>query len=309
MPKQHIQLVRPNNPSNLTEREYFSRQFRPPEHIPHVYLHTCDRCELYRGDGTASPEIARHLFSVAAGLDSPLIGENAILGQVKRAYLHAQTRGNVSSGLHRLFQHALRTGKRVRSQTTINTGSVTHSHGVLSLLQVHRAKSVLLIAASECTKSLLPLLRKDYQGTIYIANRSLDKAESLAAVFKAQAIPLSKIKHVAGFCNTIISSTGSPNTIVTPEILPDDGHQRLLFDLAVPRDIAPELATRPGIRLFNLEDIEQILQNTMLHRHAELPAAWKIVSEEVRRYIDDSNRMSEQRAFAQANRRTLIAAS
>lgn len=313
-----ISLLRPRNPRSLTDREDFFSRIKLPEGTPHVTLHTCDRSEVYCGDGAASPQLTAHLFAVAAGLNSPLVGENAIQGQVKRAYQEAQHNSTVSSGLHRLFQHALRTGKRVRSETGIGRGAVSHGHGVLRMLQdlmpAHSGRhlaseAILLVGASDCSRSLLALLRKHHTGPLYIANRTIHRAEGLAEQFAAQALPLSAIPAVAPFCRAIISSTSAAGYVVTRHSLPDDGKARFLFDLAVPRDIDPALARRSGCRVCNIEDVEQHLLQTHQQRQAALPTAWQIVNEEVRRYLDDTNRMSQQRTFAGTNRRTFVAVS
>jgi len=268
----------------LTEREKYLRSLEPRS-ASYVALNTCNRVELYEGSGTVPLRIARHLFRVAAGLESALIGETAILGQIKRAYREAMTR-SLSPELHKLFQNALYAGKLARAETGISRGAMSHSQAVIEILDglkidLTQAR-ILLIGVNNLNRSALRYLRRKRARTILIANRSYPKAQSLAAEFGCRAERLNALPKILPQTDIVISATSAPHTLITPDKF--TARQKiLLFDLAVPRDIDPAVGRLPNVELYNNEDIEKIISANRRKRAEKIAAADKIIQAEVTR--------------------------
>jgi len=129
-----IEFIGKDHRLAIEKRESYIPEIAPFREGAHVYLQTCNRVELYRGDGIADKDIVEHLFRVVSGLESAMIGESHIQGQVKRAYGESIDNEHISGGLHRLFQAVLRCGKRVRTETGISEGAVSHSHAAVIAL-------------------------------------------------------------------------------------------------------------------------------------------------------------------------------
>ncbi|MDR1682217.1 MAG: hypothetical protein LBS25_02355, partial [Candidatus Symbiothrix sp.] len=151
-----------NSEYGLKEREHFAGAVSIDETIPHILLSTCNRMELYRGEGETPEHIIRHLYRVAAGLESSLIGERAIQGQLKQAYQSAMEKYRLSPQLNRLFQSAIHTGKRVRTETKIATGAVSHSQVTVEILKQEKIdlnkKIVGIIGVNKLTEDILKFL-------------------------------------------------------------------------------------------------------------------------------------------------------
>jgi glutamyl-tRNA reductase len=253
-------------------------------------LATCDRIEVYEGSGVPSPEVVKHLFRVVCGLESPLLGENQIQGQVKRAYQDAMEAYTLDAGLHRLFQQALRVGKRVRTETRLGQGALGHAQTVVNLLKTLPVSltelKLLVIGVNNLNRGILRFLADRGHHTFFLGNRTLDKAEKLVADLGAgEALPLDQLPAVLPKVDAVISATSAPHLIVHNHQLPAAGGPRWFFDLAVPRDIDPAIAERPGTRLFNVHDIEREAQKSLQDRRAEAERAEKILEEEVDRYF------------------------
>ena len=274
----------------LDERERFQwtlHQSPPPSA---VVLATCDRIEVYEGFGEPSPETVRHLFRVVCGLESPLLGENQIQGQVKRAYQDAHAAFTLDAGLHRLFQQALRVGKRVRSETKLGQGAVGHAQTVVSILKTLPVPltelRLLVIGVNNLSRSILRFLADRGHHTFFLGNRTLEKAQSLVAdLGVGEALHLERLPEILPNVDAVISATSSPHLIVRAEHLPATQGPRWFFDLAVPRDIDPVLAVRPGVTLYNVHDIEREAQKSLRDRQAEAHKATQIVEDEVTAYF------------------------
>jgi len=276
--------------ASLEERERLLEGWRVQADPSSVLLATCDRVEVYTGRGDPEPAVVRHLFRTVSGLESPLLGEHQIQGQVRRAYREAQARGGLDAGLHHLFQQALRVGKRVRSETALGQGAVGHSHVVVSLLRrlpvPLNELQVLVIGVNHLNRGILRFLTGRGHHTFFLGNRSLGKAQELVAELGAgQALSLDRLTEVLAQVDVVISATSAPHWMVRAEQLPPEGGPRWFFDLAVPRDIDPSIGSRPGCQLFNVADLEAEARRSMGSRRSEVARAEAILEEEVARFL------------------------
>ncbi|GAB6012478.1 glutamyl-tRNA reductase [Viscerimonas tarda] len=282
----NCQLIN-NSSYTLEEREKLSASVFMDDAIPHVLLKTCNRIELYWGEGQVSDTIIRHLYRIASGLESSLIGERAIQGQLKSAYQEACNRYKLSAEMHRLFQTAMHTGKRVRSETKISEGAVSHSQITVEILKKQpidlKKKIVSIIGVNKLTEDILKYLTANQAVNIFLSNRNFDKAQALAKQYKGTAIGLENKKQLLEFTDVLICATSAPHTIIKKEDMPAD-KEMLVFDLAFPRDVEKSVGQNEHIRLFDLEDIEQFAKNNLLLRKNELAKAEQIIEDEMARF-------------------------
>lgn len=276
--------------SDLDTREALQRNLLADLPASSVVLDTCGRFEVYAGTGDPGPEVVDHLFRVAAGLDSAYLGEHQILGQVKRAYLSACGVGALDSGLHRLFQRALRVGKRVRTETDLARGALGHAQTVVELLQALPLPldrlNLLVIGVNHLNRGILRYLVRRGHHAFILGNRTLDTARQLVTdLGVGEARPLTDLTAVLPHVDVVISATSAPHLIVKAEHLPPQGGPRWFFDLAVPRDIDPDLADRPGTTLYNVTDLERHQAANRRLREGALQAAEAIVAAEVERFF------------------------
>ncbi len=270
----------------LDEREALSRRMGIDESVPHVLLATCNRTELYWGEGDIPRELAAHLFRVAAGLESSLLGERAIQGQVKKAYAQAVARYKLSAQLNRLFQTAMHAGKRVRTETRISEGAVSHSQATVEMLRFDGIdladKVVGIVGVNKLTEDIMKFLKARGAVNIYLSNRNFDKAAALAARYGGTALGLDRKRELLARCQVLICATSAPHAIVRPDDFPPGRRDGMLvFDLAFPRDVAPEVAALPGVTLYDLEDIERFARQNLTARRNEAVRAEHIIDEEI----------------------------
>jgi len=232
-------------------------------------------------------DVVRHLFEVAAGLDSQMIGENQILSQVKSAYTESVDCRMSKFVFHRLFHNAFRVGKAVRTDTDINCGAVSVG---LAAVESARGKiemsasTAMVIGAGENAELVARYLLKAGLRRLIIANRDTQKAEAMRARLKTgQIIGLVDIGKRLADVDLLIASTASAEPIVTYETAKENLAHRdrrlLIIDIAVPRDIDPEINRFECVMLYNIDDLnEQITQNKA-RRSSEIPKAERIVAE------------------------------
>lgn len=274
----------------LEAREHFHRtiQLAPPTSA--VVLATCDRIEVYEGQGAPCEADVLHLFRVVSGLESPLLGENQIQGQVKRAYEEAKANFPLDAGLHRLFQQALRVGKRVRSETKLSQGATGHAQTVVQLLKglpvpLSELK-LLVVGVNNLSRGILRFLTDRGTRAFYLGNRTLEKAQTLVAELGAgEALPFDRLGDILPQVDAVISATSAPHLIVRNDDLPAEGGPRWFFDLAVPRDIDPEIALRPGTTIYNITDLEDVAKKTLKDRQEEVVRAEGILQEELGKFF------------------------
>ncbi len=238
-------------------------------------------------------DAARQLYRVTAGLESMILGEAEIQGQVRRAHETAM-RANATGPLsNRLFAAALTTGKRVRSETGIGASRVSvPSVAVdlaLSVLGSLQDRHVVILGAGETSELTARALAEQGAGTIFVANRHADRALSLAQRFGGTVVGLDKLPDQLVRTDIVLSSTASPHPIVGREELElvmreRDGRQLLLIDIAVPRDVDPACGELEGVSLYDIDDLQAVIARNLSTRAEETPRALEIVEEEIHRF-------------------------
>ncbi len=220
-------------------------------------------------------EVTTHACSVACGLDSAVLGEPQILGQMKDTYRLAQAEGTAGPVLHRLFQHTFAVAKKVRTQTAIGESFVSAASATVELARQVFAgfenRTALFIGAGEMIELTLKNLRNHNLGQAIIANRSVERAQALAAEHGAAVIGLDQISAQLHHADLVISCTASPHRMVERDHVHDALKRRrrrpmMLMDLAVPRDIAPEIATLSDAYLYTVDDLRQVVTNNQAAR-------------------------------------------
>jgi glutamyl-tRNA reductase len=238
-------------------------------------------------------DAARQLYRVTAGLESMIIGEAEIQGQVRRAHEAAMRAGCAGAFSNRLFAAALTTGKRVRSETDIGSSRVSvPSVAVdlaLSVLGDLKDRHVVILGAGETSELTARALAEQGAGTIFVANRHADRALSLAQRFGGLVVGLDKLPDQLVRADIVLSSTASPHPIVGREELElvmaeRDGRALLLIDIAVPRDVDPACGELDGVSLYDIDDLQAVIARNLDTRAQETPQALEIVEEEIRRF-------------------------
>ncbi len=235
-------------------------------------------------------EAVRHLFEVAAGLDSLVIGEPQILGQITRALELARGQNTAGPLLNRLFQAAIHAGKRTRTETAIsrNPASVSSLAASLSEHAVHKISDsqIVILGAGEMAELAVEALRKRGANRILVVNRTLERAQALVQRWNAQATTFENVQTTLECADVLISSTSAPHIIITSDMVKDAMTRRaerplVLIDIAVPRDIDPDVAHIPHVRLYDMDNLNTQLEHSLAERMAEVPHVRSIVEEEV----------------------------
>jgi glutamyl-tRNA reductase len=232
---------------------------------------------LYVKEGVAAVE---HLFSVASGLDSMVIGETEITGQVKNAYQVAQQAGLTGRVLNRLFQTALQIGKEIRTHTAIGRGATSVGSVAVELAEKIFAgdlsdKTVMILGAGKMGEACVRHLTKRGARSVLVANRSSERAQLLAAEFGGRALPFEERMNALAEADILVSSTGSPTTVLHKDeiaaILPARRNRPLiLIDIAVPRDIAADVEQLDNVYLYNIDHLQTIVRENSRQREQEL---------------------------------------
>lgn len=229
-----------------------------------------------------NPAAVVHLFEVAAGLDSQMVGETEILGQVKDAYAAAQAAGTVGPVLNRVFQKAFHAAKIVRRETAIGEGQVSVATVAVSLAERIfgrlRDSRVLVIGAGDIAEKTAKALRSREAGTIIFANRTAARAEELAREFAGAALPFARLDDGLAESDIVVSSTAAPEPVLTVPMVYAAMHKRasrplFLIDLALPRDIEPGAAELPNVFVYNLDDLARLAEENIAQRRAEIDRA------------------------------------
>ncbi|MEN7343283.1 MAG: glutamyl-tRNA reductase [Pseudomonadota bacterium] len=245
-------------------------------------------------------EAARHLFRVASGLDSMVLGETQITGQLKNAYRLAHDQGAAGAHLSRIFEHAFSIAKKVRTDTEIGASPVSVAYAAVRLAKQLFAgfekHTALLIGAGETIELVARHLQAHGIGKIFIANRSEDRAQVLAEQFDGFAMPLTRLERALPDADILISSTGSPNAIVTHEMMKsaiDSRKRKPLFavDIAVPRDIEPKVGTLRDVYLYTVDDMQSVISEGQEARKQAALEADRIIDVA----LDEFHRAERQR--------------
>lgn len=252
----------------------------PGQLLPHLYRH--------HDDGAV-----QHLFRVASGLDSMVIGETQILGQVRDAYRDSAAAGTVDKVFHQLFEQAIAVGKRAQTETRIGQNAVSVSYAAVELAKkVFRSldgRRCMAIGAGETAKLTVKHLQASGVSDIVIANRTLDRAQKLAALIGGTAVPMSEVGKHLQTVDVVISSTGAPGYVLTRQQVAEAVRHRrgrpvFLFDIAVPRDIDPEIGQLEGAFLYDIDDLQAVITANLHERMEEAKRAERIIAEEVGKF-------------------------
>ena len=299
-----------------------------------VLLSTCNRVELYAaGEAAAVPPpaeqlvsflaecrgidaavlapvlaresdeaVVRHLFGVASGLDSMVLGEPQIVAQVKQAWALAQrteTAGPLTGGM---FQAALRTAKRVASETALgrerlSIPSVAVADFARGVFERFDDKRVLVIGAGKMAHETLRYLREAGAHDIVVVNRTSDRADRLASRLGGRPGTFANLAAELTAADLVVSTTGATEPVVTADLFARaeadrEGRPLVVLDLALPRDFDPVIGTRPGVWLYSIDDLGTACEANRRSRQRELPAAVAIVEEETRRFMGDLHHRS-----------------
>lgn len=268
--------------TSLEEREVYFHDLHRPEGS--VLLQTCNRVELYFGEGDVPSDVARHLFRVTAGLESALIGERAVQGQVKESYLQAARQYRLSAEMHKLFTCALQVGKRVRTETEISQGAVSHSLAAIEIIEQEKvdlnSSRITIIGVNKLTSDILKFLKNKGAQMVFLANRSQVKAHQLADPLGISIYELHDKHRFLAETDILISATSAPHALIHAEDILI-GKPLLAIDLAFPRDIDASVGTLPGVRLYNIRDVEQQVRRNISVRQGEVARAEAIIEEEI----------------------------
>ncbi len=234
---------------------------------------------------------ARHLFEVAAGLDSAVLGESEVLGQVRTAWQVARDEGGVRSTLDLLFRHALRVGKRTRSETAIGRGTASISHAAVEMVGERlgplAGRRVLVVGAGEMGVGVATALHRAGVGEIVVVNRTPERGAVLAERVAGSAVGLDQIGDALAVCDVVVACTASGQSVVTRDDVESarvPGRPLLVVDIAVPRSVDRSLADLPGVTLLDLDDLRDWAARGLAQRSAEVDMARVIVNEELEQF-------------------------
>jgi len=259
----------------------------PHHYAPPFYRYEANKC-------------AHHLFRVASGLDSMVVGESEILGQAKKAYESARESGAVGPYLHRLFQRAFRVAKQVRTHTEIARGAVSVGSVAVDLAQRIFGKltdcKVLVLGAGETSERTARALVSRGVSDIRVSNRSADRANELAqAVGGCAVVPFNEWMVQCREVDILITSTASEMLLLTPDKLAPMLRERVdrplfIIDIAVPRDVDPSVNEMDGVYLYDIDSIRSVAEQSLALRHQHVVAAEAMIAEHVRDFVDSISR-------------------
>ena len=282
-----------------------------------ILLSTCNRTEIYLVEGErdatdgvwtalskrlgrdASPygyvrrerEVVKHLFRVASGLDSMILGETQIQAQVRDAWQIG--RAHSSAALNRLFQSALLVAGRVRSETAIGHGAASVSSAAVQLAKKIfgslNGRRAMILGAGEMAELALECLVAQGVRTAIVANRTYERGSEMAARHGATALHYDECWPRLADVDVMLCSTAAPHAVVTPDHIAPTLAQRgdrplCILDIALPRDVDPAVGTLENVYLYDLDDLRQLVAATVDHRRSEVPTAERLIEEEVESY-------------------------
>ena len=233
-------------------------------------------------------DMVRHLLEVAAGLDSQMLGETEIFGQVKEAYAEAQSRGSTGPVLNRVFQKAFQAAKHVRTHTAITEGQVSVANVAVELaLNIFgelREARVLLLGAGEIGEKTARAFQSRGAASITVASRNLERAMELATALGASAMPFEQREARLAEFDVVVCATSAPNAVIAHQTAVTAMRKRparplFLIDLALPRDVEPAAAELQNVFLYNLDDLAKIAEQNRVARTAEIAKCRGIVEE------------------------------
>lgn len=308
-------------------RQFFTKYSHPKSQNrweEMVILSTCNRVEFYAVTKDISPpnlgqqiadfcqfeaealepaiyqyideQAVGHLFKVASGLDSMVIGEPQVLGQVTQAYEFALERGTAKKTVSRLFQAAIHTGKRVRSETSIGEQSVSVSSLAAKLVSQKiknlQTASVVLLGAGAMAELAIEALRKRGVSNINIINRTIANACKLAERWQGEAGVWEGLPHILQESDVLISSTSAPHTVIEFDMISGvlkkrkNSNPLIIIDISIPRDVNPEVDKLPQVELYDIDTLNQAVEQSKEARVREIPKAEEIILQELNDFLE-----------------------
>lgn len=240
-------------------------------------------------------EAVEHLFRVSAGIDSLVIGEAQILGQLRRAFEMARTLGTSGENLDLLLERAIRFGRRVRTETAIGRGNVSVA-SVACRIAAERCgclgqKELLLMGAGETAQLAGRQFASEGVGRLRVLNRTPEKAQAMAGELGGEAVPIDQLQSAIASADVVVCAVGAPHVIITRQGLAATmdgrpGRPLLLIDLSMPRNIDPAAATLDGVTLYAIDSLQEIVEGNRSIRQKEIHAVDKLVGRETRNYLE-----------------------
>jgi len=287
-----------------------------------VILQTCNRVEVY-GSGVDDPEILReavhpkawvktgreaveHLFRVACGLESMMVGETEILRQVKEAYDRAAELGTLDPVLKTVFRRAISLGKRARTETAISEGAVSIGSAAVELAERVLGdlsdKTVLVVGAGEMGKTVTKALADRGVSGILVANRTYERAVKLAKELGGKAVRFDELVDHLAEADVVVSATAAPHPVITVDQVEEalskreKGGKLLIVDIANPRDVEEGVGDLPGVVVKTIDDLREIARENLERRRSEIPKVERMIEEELDKVEKDLRRI-ERRAL------------
>jgi glutamyl-tRNA reductase len=274
---------------SLQERENYLLSLDSTLQRKSIVLATCNRVEIYQGEGIVDEATVRHLFELTSGLKSRLIGETSIQGQVKQAYFKALKNNSFDRNLHKLFQTAICVGKKVRFETGISQGAMSHSQATIQFIEKQdfdiRGLTFALFGVNNLNETILRYLQKKGVRSVFIGNRNLEKALEMAWNFSFGTFRFSQKKQIISQSDVVISATSAPHIIINSEDIIERQKPLKIFDLAVPRDVDPLIVKIRNVSVFNIEQIESQIDENIEKRKMYLDRAKQLVESEVTKFM------------------------
>ena len=239
-------------------------------------------------------EAVEHLYRVASGLDSLVLGEPQILGQVMAAFELARGQDAVGPVLSRLFQSALHTGKRARAETAISHNPASISSVAINLAEQSVPNlpdaQIVVVGAGEMAELAVAALKKRGAHRILVVNRTLERARNLAEQWGGESATFEKIPQAIARADIVIASTGAPHMILYEDMVKTALSSRpdrplVIIDIAVPRDVDPEVGDLFGVQLYDIDMLHDYLENSLARRASQVPLVERILDEELREFM------------------------
>ena len=271
---------------------------RDPEPAIRSFLADTHRCDLSLYEKhlywLRHEEVVRHLFRVASSLDSMIVGETQILGQVKRAFATAQQAGALKGELYEVANQALAVGRRVRRETAIGSAAVSVSYAAVELAKkifgALEGKAIFILGAGKMSELAARHLASSGASRVFVSNRTYDRAVQLARALDGEAVRFDQIFHHLARADIVISSTGSPHFLIRkPEVerlLDARKHRPIFFvDIAVPRDVDPAVDELDNAFVYDIDDLQQVVDANKEQREREAAWAEEIVIQETQKMM------------------------
>lgn len=238
----------------------------------------------------ANTDAIRHLFNVASGLDSQVLGETQILGQVRDAYNKAKVLEVTDVTINRYFTEAMRVGRAARKKTSISKGSTSVGSVAIDLIKRSRGslsgKKILIIGVGKVSSLVAKYLQKENADAVFISNRTYEKAVKFAEQINGKAVKFNMLKQYLIDADIIISTTACPCFILDTEDFTKYKKSLLIVDLAVPRDVSPDVGNLDGIQLLCMDDLDEVIEGTLAKKKESAIACKSIIEKEIKKLED-----------------------